>query len=118
MTREQKATFCRICEPLCGMIATADDGRLVSLRPDKDHPLSAGFACQKGVAFTEVVNDPDRVTTPLRRKADGGFEPVTWDGAMADIADRLAAIHPRPGPAPIGSDSCNPRPFRHSPTPP
>ena len=39
----------------------------MALRPDKDHPLSSGFACQKGIAFTEVVNDPDRVTTPLRR---------------------------------------------------
>jgi anaerobic selenocysteine-containing dehydrogenase len=38
------------------------------LRPDKEHPLSAGFACQKGIAFTEVQNDPDRVTTPLRRR--------------------------------------------------
>jgi hypothetical protein len=38
---EHKATFCRICEPLCGMIATVEDGRLVALRPDKDHPLSA-----------------------------------------------------------------------------
>ena len=73
---EQKVTFCRICEPLCGMIATVDDGRLVSLRPDKDHPLSTGFACQKGIAFAEVVNDPDRVTSPLRRRADGRFEPV------------------------------------------
>ena len=67
---DHKPTFCRICEPLCGMVATVEDGRLVSLRPDKDHPLSAGFACQKGIAFTEVVNDPDRVTTPLRRTAD------------------------------------------------
>jgi len=41
LTAEHKTTFCRICEPLCGMIATVDDGRLVSLRPDKDHPLSA-----------------------------------------------------------------------------
>ena len=49
------------------MIATVEDGRLTALRPDKDHPLSAGFACQKGIAFTEIVNDPDRVTTPLRR---------------------------------------------------
>src|SRR5260221_4571865 len=100
MTREQKPTFCRICEPLCGMIATVDDGRLVSLRPDKDHPLSAGFACQKGIAFTEVVNDPDRVTTALRRTAradglrasgpsEGEFEPVSWDDAMADIARRV-----------------------------
>ena len=50
---EEKITFCRICEVYCGMIATVDDGRLVSLRPDRDHPLSAGFACQKGIAFAE-----------------------------------------------------------------
>ena len=67
---EHKPTFCRICEPLCGMIATVEDGRLVALRPDKDHPLSSGFACQKGIAFTEVHNDPDRVTTPLRRRTE------------------------------------------------
>jgi anaerobic selenocysteine-containing dehydrogenase len=96
MAVEHKPTFCRICEPLCGMIATVDDGRLVALRPDKDHPLSAGFACQKGVAFTEIVNDPDRVTTPLRR-TEQGFEPVSWDEAMADIAKRLADVHRRHG---------------------
>src|SRR6202171_317812 len=116
MTREQKATFCRICEPLCGMIATVDDGRLVSLRPDKDHPLSAGFACQKGIAFAEIVNDPDRVTTPLRRRADGGFEPVSWDEAMADIARRLSVIHRRHGSGAIGGYYGNPGAFSYSHT--
>src|ERR1044072_3380684 len=86
---ENKPTFCRICEPLCGMVATVEDGRLVALRPDKEHPLSAGFACQKGIAFTEVQNDPDRVTTPLRRGSNG-FEPVTWDEAMSDITARVS----------------------------
>jgi len=71
MPTEHKTTYCRICESLCGMVAEVEGGRLVSLRADKDHPLSAGFACQKGIAFTEVVNDPDRVTAPLRRRADG-----------------------------------------------
>jgi anaerobic selenocysteine-containing dehydrogenase len=116
MPAEQKPTFCRICEPLCGMIATVDDGRLVSLRPDKDHPLSAGFACQKGIAFTEVVNDPDRVTTPLRRTAHGGFEQVTWDAAMADIADRLTDIHRRHGSGAIGWYYGNPGAFSYSHT--
>lgn len=97
------------------MIATVDDGRLVSLRPDKDHPLSAGFACQKGIAFTEVVNDPDRVTTPLRRTADG-FEPVTWDEAMTDIAGRLADIHRRHGSGAIGWYYGNPGAFSYSHT--
>ncbi|WP_102141862.1 molybdopterin-dependent oxidoreductase [Mycobacterium hubeiense] len=111
----QKTTFCRICEPLCGMVATVDDGRLVALRPDKDHPLSSGFACQKGIAFTEVVNDPDRVTTPLRRTADG-FEPVSWDEAMFDIAARLADIHRRHGSGAIGWYFGNPGAFSYSHT--
>ena len=110
----QKVTFCRICEPLCGMIATVEDGRLTALRPDKDHPLSAGFACQKGVAFSEIVNDPDRVTTPLRRKSGGGFEPVGWDEAMSDIAARLADIHRRHGSGGIGWYFGNPGAFSYS----
>ena len=113
---EHRSTFCRICEPLCGMVATVEDGRLVALRPDKDHPLSAGFACQKGIAFTEVVNDPDRVTTPLRRVADGRFEPVSWDEAMTDIAKRLADIHRRHGPGGIGWYFGNPGAFSYSHT--
>jgi anaerobic selenocysteine-containing dehydrogenase len=98
---EYKPTFCRICEPLCGMIATVEDGRLVALRPDKEHPLSAGFACQKGIAFAEVHNDPDRVARPLRR-GPNGFGPVGWDEAMTDIAARLTDIHRRHGSGAVG----------------
>nr|WP_082681054.1 molybdopterin-dependent oxidoreductase [Mycolicibacterium novocastrense] len=112
---ENKPTFCRICEPLCGMIATVEDGRLVALRPDKDHPLSAGFACQKGIAFTEVVNDPDRVTRPLRR-GPSGFGEVTWDEAMDDIAARLSAILRRHGSGAVGWYMGNPGAFSYAHT--
>lgn len=37
---EERVTYCRICEPFCGMIATVEDDRLVGLRPDQDHPLT------------------------------------------------------------------------------
>src|SRR5258705_4287463 len=127
MPTEQKPTFCRICEPLCGMIATVEDGRLIALRPDKDHPLSAGFACQKGNAFAEVGHAADRVTTPLRRKAgadglrasgssEGGFELVSWDEAMADIASQLTDIHRRHGSGAIGWYYGNPGAFSYSHT--
>jgi len=112
---EHKPTFCRICEPLCGMIATVEDGRLVALRPDKQHPLSSGFACQKGIAFTEVHNDPDRVTQPLRR-GPNGFEPVEWDDAMADIAARLSAILKRDGSGAVGWYMGNPGAFSYAHT--
>lgn len=110
---EHKVTFCRICEPLCGMIATVEDGKLVALRPDKEHPLSAGFACQKGIAFTEVVNDPDRVTTPLRRTPDG-FEPVSWDEALGDIAERLSAVLRDHGAGAVGWYMGNPGAFSYA----
>lgn len=112
---EQKTTFCRICEPLCGMIATVEDGRLVALRPDKDHPLSSGFACQKGIAFTEVQNDPDRVTTPLRRTPTG-FEPVTWEEALSDIAARLTGILRAEGSGAVGWYMGNPAAFSYAHT--
>ncbi len=114
MTNENKITYCRICESLCGMVAEVEDGRLVSLRPDRDHPLSTGYACQKGIAFTEVVNDPDRVTTPLRRRPDGGFDEVTWDEALSDIAKRLSDIHRRHGSKAVAWYFGNPGAFSYS----
>ncbi|WP_020106399.1 molybdopterin-dependent oxidoreductase [Nocardia sp. 348MFTsu5.1] len=111
---EYRPTFCRICEPLCGMIATVEDGRLTALRPDRDHPLSTGFACQKGIAFTEVQNDPDRVTVPLRKTGDGGFEEVSWEEAMTDIAARLSRIVRREGSGAVGWYFGNPGAFSYS----
>ncbi|HKG37907.1 MAG TPA: molybdopterin-dependent oxidoreductase [Conexibacter sp.] len=116
---EEKATYCRICEPLCGMVATVEDGRLLQLRPDADHPLSQGFACPKGIAFEQVHNDPDRVLHPLRRRAGGApgeFEQVTWDEALADIVTRLRAIHDAHGPQAIGWYWGNPGAFSASHT--
>ena len=48
MAATEKVTYCRICEPLCGMVATVEDGELTKLRPDPDHPLSAGLRVPEG----------------------------------------------------------------------
>jgi anaerobic selenocysteine-containing dehydrogenase len=109
--REELPTYCRICEPLCGMVATVDDGRLVQLRPDRQHPVSKGFACPKGIAFAEVHNDPDRVLHPQRKRPDGTWERVTWDEAMRDIKARLLKIHREHGAQSIGWYYGNPGAF-------
>ena len=112
MGAEQKVTFCRICEPLCGMVATVEDGRVVKLRPDPDHPLSQGYACPKGIAMADVQNDPDRVTHPLRRTPAGEFERVSWEAALGDIAGRLERV-PATG---VGWYMGNPGAFSYSHT--
>ncbi len=114
MAVEERITYCRICEPLCGLVATVQEGELVKLRPDRDHPLSRGFACPKGIAMIDVQNDPDRVTHPLRRRGDGSFERVGWDEALDDIGRRLKAILDRGDPRAVGWYLGNPSAFSYS----
>jgi anaerobic selenocysteine-containing dehydrogenase len=117
MAVREQVTFCRICEAHCGMVATVEDGRVVQLRPDPEHPLSAGYACPKGIAMVDVQNDPDRVVYPMRKRADGsGFDRVSWDDALADIGTRLRAVHDARGPAGIGWYLGNPAAFSYSHT--
>jgi formate dehydrogenase len=116
VTTEQRVTYCRICEPLCGLVATVEDGRLLSLAPDPDHPLSRGQACPKGIAFTEIQNDPDRVLHPLRRTADGEFVRVDWEEALDEIGSRLRSIHREHGGAAVGMYFGNPMGFSSSAT--
>jgi formate dehydrogenase len=115
MAAEQKITFCRICEAHCGMVATIEDGQVTRLRPDRDHPLSRGYACPKGIAMLDVQNDPDRVVHPLRRRAGGdGFEPVSWGEAISDIGARLREARDRHGTDSIGWYLGNPAAFAHA----
>ncbi|GAA1575411.1 molybdopterin-dependent oxidoreductase [Actinomadura kijaniata] len=114
MATRQAVTYCRICEPLCGLTVTVEDGRAARIRPDREHPLSKGFACPKGIAMSEIQNDPDRVLHPLRRRGDGTFERVSWDEALNDIARRLNALRRDHGGESIGWYFGNPATFSYS----
>lgn len=107
-------TYCRICEPTCGMIATVEDGRLIQLRPDAQHPVTKGFSCPKGIEFEHVQNDPDRLLYPMRRTSTGGFERISWATALAEIGARLRAIRAQHGGESIGWYAGNPSAFSHS----
>lgn len=123
MTVTHAHTYCRICEALCGYVATVEDGVLIQMRPNKDHPISRGFGCPKGVAMTELVNDPDRVLHPLRRKAGvprghGGleqFERISWEQAFDEIASKLRAVIDTHGGGAVGAYLGNPVYFSYSP---
>ena len=78
MTSHTVTTFCRVCEPACGLVATVKDGRLVQLAPDRDHPVTEGYACHKGLAGLDIHRDPDRLNHPLRRTSTGAFERLEW----------------------------------------
>lgn len=89
---EHIRTFCRICEPSCGLVADVDEGRLVRLTPDRTHPVTEGFSCHKGLAAVDLHHDADRLDAPQLRAADGSWRTVSWDDAMADTARRLRSV--------------------------
>lgn len=114
MASVEQVTFCRICEPCCGLVATVRDGQLEALRPDRDHPITAGYSCPKGIESVHMQNDPDRVLHPLRRHEDGTFRRVSWETALDEIAERMARIRDEHGGGSIGAYIGNPSAFSHS----
>jgi anaerobic selenocysteine-containing dehydrogenase len=94
-------TVCnRDCPDACGLIATVEDGRLIRLSGDPDHPVTRGFLCSRTTQFPARQNDPSRVLSPLLRK-NGILTPVSWDEAIAFAAERLLAIRRESGPAAV-----------------
>jgi anaerobic selenocysteine-containing dehydrogenase len=107
---ETKLTFCRICEAGCGLSVTVEDNRVLRIEPDKNHVVSKGYACIKGVRFGSVQHSPDRVSTPLKRVGDE-FVPISWDQAIAEIGDKLRELRKEHGPDSIALYIGSPMPY-------
>ncbi len=88
--------YCALCTAHCATIATVENGRVTRLDPDHDHP-NGGVICVKGKAAPELVYNTDRLNYPLKRTRpkddpDPGWERVSWDEALNNIAQRLRSI--------------------------
>ena len=58
------------------------------------NPYTSGVICAKVARYAERTHHPDRLLTPLRRIGDkgsgrDGFEPLSWDDALDEVAERL-----------------------------
>jgi anaerobic selenocysteine-containing dehydrogenase len=82
---------CPLCEATCGLELTVNGG-VSRVRGDAADVFSHGFLCPKGVSLKELHEDPDRLRSPMRRRADGTFEPIGWDEAFALIDERLGTV--------------------------
>ena len=96
MSNWQK-TGCILCAQNCGLEIQVENDRMVKVRPDKENPRSQGYVCRKGLNVINHQYPADRLTEPLKRKG-AGFEPITWDQALDEIAGRLRELVDRHGP--------------------
>lgn len=103
MAIEVKRTTCnRDCPDACGILATVEDGRVVALRGDPEHPVTRGSLCSRTSRVFERQYADDRILTPLvRASLNDPFNEASWDEALDLVAGRLMDIREASGAAAI-----------------
>jgi anaerobic selenocysteine-containing dehydrogenase len=102
LTATDRPTVCALCSHNCGLRVDVEDGRIVAVRADETNPISHGYVCNKGFQIAHYAHHAQRVQHPLRRCGDGSFERITWEEAIAEIAEKLVALRQEHGPRSIG----------------
>lgn len=90
-------SFCRFCHAACAIEVDVADGRVVKVRGDRDNSMFRGYTCIKGRELPAQHNHPDRLRSSLRRKGNG-FEEISSEQALDEIAERVRAIVDEHGP--------------------
>ena len=85
----QYRTVCRECSAGCGVTARSREGRVVKLEGNPEDPISGGALCARGQAAVQELYAPDRFRRPMMRGTDGQLVAVSWDAAIAKLAEAI-----------------------------
>ena len=55
-------------------------------------PASQGYTCNKALRLDYYQNNPNRLTSPMRRREDGSYEEIDWGHCDFEIAEGLHRI--------------------------
>ena len=83
------------CPDTCAFLYHVEDGKLVEVTGDPDHPMTRGGLCVKLKNFAEHHYNPDRILHPMKRvgpKGSGQYERISWDEALETIRSEWTKI--------------------------
>ncbi|MEX2517140.1 MAG: molybdopterin oxidoreductase family protein [Gammaproteobacteria bacterium] len=83
------------CPDTCAMLFDIEDGKVVGVRGNPDHPMTRGGLCVKLKDYEQRHYHPDRLLYPMRRTGPKGskqFERISWDEALDEITTRWKDI--------------------------
>ena len=107
-----KTTFtqCGICEQACGLKVSSENNKVLKVEPDKDNHFSWRDYCIKAGKSYLALDNPKRITKPMKRVGDGYVE-STYEEAIADISARFGQIIDKHGANALASYTGNPNSF-------
>lgn len=114
-----KKSHCMWCMNRCSVQVVIQDGRMVKVEENKDHPRAEAIrrtvrACSRARHAPEWFYHPDRLKFPLKRLGDRGegkWQQIPWEQTLDEIADKLGAIKERYGAEAVGTSSGTGRTF-------
>ncbi len=88
------------CFAHCGLVASVEDGRVVKLHGDREHPLTRGITCSKAKKLLHRQYSPDRILYPMIKKK-GSWKSIDWEEAYGIISSKLLSIREKYGPTSV-----------------
>jgi anaerobic selenocysteine-containing dehydrogenase len=92
------------CPDTCAMVYEVEDNKLISVKGNKEHPMTRGTLCVKVKDYEKRHYHPDRIHYPMKRigkKGKGEFERISWDEAIETITSKWKKIIDEDGPQAI-----------------
>ncbi|MDO9416045.1 MAG: molybdopterin oxidoreductase family protein [Pararhizobium sp.] len=90
------------CPSACALdIDLTADGRIGRVRGSRDNTYTDGVICAKVARYAERLYHPGRLLVPQRRigaKGEGGWQQVSWEAALDEIADAFVKAEQLYGP--------------------
>ncbi len=98
---EIRRSYCGLCHPRCGTLLHVENGKVVKITGDPDHPITRGALCERGRLMLDHIYHPDRLNHPLKRvgaRGEGRWERISWEQALDEVAEKLARLRDEYGP--------------------
>ena len=89
--RKTHHTFCRICEVLCGFEIVTENNQILSIKADRQHEATGGFACPKGLKQHHIYHSPDRIKYPMKREGTT-WQRISWEQALTEIGAKVKSL--------------------------
>ena len=85
------SSTCTLCPGGCGISVRRVGDRIVKIEGMKGHPVNDGGVCALGASGAQLLYGPTRIRTP-RKKVNGKWRNISWDAALAEIAEKLGEL--------------------------
>lgn len=89
-------TTCPFCGVGCNFDLNVKNGKVVGVTSTPEAPVNGRSMCVKGRFHTDLIYNPNRITTPLIKR-NGVWEEATWDEALNLVAQKFREIKEREG---------------------